>query len=85
MFSRNVSLIASLLLCLQVNCMTQKQHELLNHVKEQLAGQSGLTNSTEFNTTNPLYTGTSDIPAEHVTLPLDHFGSNSSKLTMPLS
>ena len=59
--------------------MTQKQHEFLRHVKEQLAGQNGLENSTQFNTTNPFYTGTSDIPAENVTLPLDHFGGNSGK------
>ena len=82
MLIRGISLFAPLFLCFQVNALTQKQHEHLKYMKDQIAGQSGIANTTAFNTTNPLYTGQSDLPAENVTLPLDHFGGNPGKRTV---
>lgn len=78
MLSLRSALFTSILLCLHVSAMPQTQNWILSKIKE-----LGSANGTAYNTTNPFFTGTSDIPVETVTLPLDHFGNNTGKLRLP--
>ena len=64
--------------------MSEKQHWVIKQARERLASENSLANTTAYNTTNPFFIGTSDIPVENFTLPLDHFGNNSGKLKIGL-
>jgi len=82
MLSLSSALFTSILLCLHVSAMSETQNWIIAKIKELGSGTS-IANSTAYNTTNPFFTGTSDIPVETVTLPLDHFGKNTGKLRLP--
>ena len=83
MFSIRNSLFVASILCLQVSAMSEKQAIARDQVRQFLAGGGSLANETAYNTTNPFFSGTTDIPAENFTMPLDHFGKNTGKLQCP--